>query len=625
MRNSLAFAFLIALGASCFAPVLEKQCEKDLDCGSGWRCIAAQCEPGPKDGGTGGGGNGAGVGGGGNVGGGTAGSGGFGGGLCNPSSCSSGCCAGNVCIPPSGQNATNCGRSGAQCLSCAMGAQCSGGACVGSLCDSRTCPAGCCNNNICVQLSQQNQFQCGVGGGLCQTCGSTNTCTNGMCQTATVCNAQTCPNGCCSGNVCIPFANQNQTNCGAGGNACTACSGSNVCTAGVCQPSACNGGNCSGCCINGLCIPLGAQSNMSCGRGGAACSACPAGNTCNNGTCIASGCGPQTCMGCCINGMCSRGNDQFACGINGQACVTCPAGSTCLNGSCQGCGPATCPNGCCQFGFCQGGNISSACGTGGQACTSCPPGNTCSFQKCTPTSTATVGSPCTLDSECASIGMGAICKRFTSTGNAQYQGGYCTLRCGTGVTCPGGSSCASAPSAGENDSICLQNCGAAGQCRTPGYACYSFPTGGFNACWIFPTPTTTPDAGFRPDAGTGRAIGSACTDNFQCQPPSNAFCIPQSVGGVNTGYISGYCSRNCDATNPCGAGSVCITENLGGVVSTTCKTLCFNPGGGQGICRTGYICQPSPAGAGWCGPRCSNQSFPCPGGGTCNVATGYCQ
>jgi hypothetical protein len=62
------------------------------------------------------------------------------------------------------------------------------------------------------------------------------------------------------------------------------------------------------------------------------------------------------------------------------------------------------------------------------------------------------------------------------------------------------------------------------------------------------------------------------------------------------------------------------------VTATSCKSLCFNPAGGQGVCRAGYVCEPSPTGlTGWCGPRCSNQSFPCATGGTCNPATGYCQ
>jgi hypothetical protein len=304
--------------------------------------------------------------------------------------------------------------------------------------------------------------------------------------------------------------------------------------------------------------------------------------------------------------------------------VQCPAGTQCLNGSCQGCSPTTCPSGCCQFGFCQPGNLSGACGTGGGACASCPAGSSCQFQQCTPVGAARVGSPCTLDSDCANLGMAAVCKRFTSSGNAAYVGGYCTLRCGTGLTCPMGSSCASAPSVGENDSICLQNCAATSQCRNPGYACYSFPQGNFNACWIFPTPSLS-DGGFPQDAGTARAVGAPCTDNFQCQPPNGAFCLPQSISTINTGYVGGYCSRNCDAASPCPAGSVCITENLGGVVSTTCKPLCFTPGMGQGVCRNNYICQGSPTGVSWCGPRCSNQSFPCPGGGMCNNATGYCQ
>src|SRR5262245_19045368 len=108
MRNALAISCSLAV-ASCFAPVLERQCERDQDCGSGWRCIAASCTPGDlgPDGGAGsrGGGSGGGAAGGAS-GGGTAGArgGGIGGGgtaggvtsVCDPTTCLNGCCAGNV-------------------------------------------------------------------------------------------------------------------------------------------------------------------------------------------------------------------------------------------------------------------------------------------------------------------------------------------------------------------------------------------------------------------------------------------------------------------------------------------------------------------------------------------------
>jgi hypothetical protein len=70
---------------------------------------------------------------------------------------------------------------------------------------------------------------------------------------------------------------------------------------------------------------------------------------------------------------------------------------------------------------------------------------------------------------------------------------------------------------------------------------------------------------------------------------------------------------------------VCVTHNLGGVTSTVCMQVCFNPGAGQGVCRAGYICRGNPnGGSAFCGPRCENESFSCPGGGFCDPSTGYC-
>ncbi|MBK7863566.1 MAG: hypothetical protein IPJ65_34170 [Archangiaceae bacterium] len=634
MRRTYAFTLALAV-SSCFSAVIERQCERDVDCGSGWQCIASICVPGDSDGGSAGGhaggsaGGSAGGNGAGGASGGTAGSsGGQGGGnaLCNSVNCSTGCCSGNVCIPGSAQSSTNCGRAGNQCLSCATGATCKDGQCFGATCDSTNCAGGCCVSGVCLLPAFQSPLACGVGGGICQSCGTGNSCTNGSCISQT-CNAQSCPFGCCAGNQCVGFTSQSSVVCGAGGQQCAPCPPGLSCNAGMCSMSACNASNCAGCCQGNLCIPLAGQNASACGRAGQVCSSCGAGGTCSMGTCSMTSCGPQTCSGCCQNGMCNRGSDSFACGAAGQSCTVCPPGAACLNGACQGCGPSTCPSGCCQFGFCQTGNLSNACGAGGSQCLGCAPGESCVGQKCTPVATARVGSACQVDSDCANIAMGAFCKHFTSSGNATYQGGYCTVRCGTGAGCPNGSSCGSAPTAGENDSICLANCGGPMACRMPGYACYSFSTGGFNACWIFPTPVVIDGGTPVTDAGVnGRSVGQACTVSTQCQPPNGAFCLPQNVGGVATGYLDGYCSRSCDSTQPCPAGTLCTTENLGGTSTTSCKALCFNPGGGQGICRTGYLCQPSPTGlTGWCGPRCTNQTIPCFGAGTCNTITGYCQ
>src|SRR5207249_1052258 len=151
----------------------------------------------------------------------------------------------------------------------------------------------------------------------------------------------------------------------------------------------------------------------------------------------------------------------------------------------------------------------AACGAGGQICQQCANGEMCQLQKCVPVVSSRVGDACFTDLDCAGIAPGAFCKQFTSTFNARYQGGYCTLRC-NGTTCPMGSSCATAAAFGESDVICLANCTTTTQCRMPGYACYAFGPNGPNACWIFPTPPLF-DGGMpppMPDAGVAQPVGA---------------------------------------------------------------------------------------------------------------------
>lgn len=280
----------------------------------------------------------------------------------------------------------------------------------------------------------------------------------------------------------------------------------------------------------------------------------------------------------------------------------------------------------------------------GSTCISCPNGTACNGGKCLPSMQVAVGSACNADADCSSIDPQAICRKVTVPGNWPYPNGYCTVRCqggggGGGNACPQGSVCASAPGYLENQRICLQTCGAGIGCRM-GYACYAFGTGS-SACWIYPPPPMfvdggVPDAGLdagtsldggRPDAGAGLPTGSACTTSAQCQPPSQAFCLPGSVGGISTGYQGGYCTQSCGPGQACTNGGLCVSETTGTTTTTSCKAWCFNPGGGQDVCRTGYVCNRVSAGStlGWCGPRCNNSALGCPQGQTCNAMTGYCQ
>src|SRR5439155_13087057 len=91
---------------------------------------------------------------------------------------------------------------------CGAGQRCSAGACV---CDATTCPAGCCRGNQCQPGIALDA--CGLPGTTCGMCNATR--------------ADACVNGACQ--------------CGTGG----LCATSQECVNGMCQ---CNGNTCAGCC-----------------------------------------------------------------------------------------------------------------------------------------------------------------------------------------------------------------------------------------------------------------------------------------------------------------------------------------------------------------------------------------
>jgi hypothetical protein len=165
-------------------------------------------------------------------------------------------------------------------------------------------------------------------------CNANQNCVNGSCVTPPpMCNATTCPSGCCMGNVCQP------------GNALNAC-----------------------------------------GAAGNTCQTCNANQNCSNGMCVTPPpvCSPANCTGCCINNACQPGNTATNCGASGNTCQVCPGTQSCMNGSCQTvCNPVTCPSGCCMGNVCQGGTSTSSCGSGGSACATCGATMTCTNQSCT--------------------------------------------------------------------------------------------------------------------------------------------------------------------------------------------------------------------------------------------------
>lgn len=205
---------------------------------------------------------------------------------CDALSCPSGCCfdlnGTGVCVSGSSSNA--CGSGGIKCADCLQqGLSCDATAkkCAPAKCGPQNCK-GCCAGDVCLSGTAGNA--CGLGGLVCNDCSSKGqTCNSGTGQCEgppPTCNAQTCPNGCCQGNNCIPSSN---TTCGLQGKVCQNCTLSGgTCQSGACVvPPTCNSGNCaSGCCQNNTCFA--GFTNNRCGSGGSACVDCTQQNSfCN--------------------------------------------------------------------------------------------------------------------------------------------------------------------------------------------------------------------------------------------------------------------------------------------------------------------------------------------------------
>ena len=204
---------------------------------------------------------------------------------CNATSCPNGCCTSTgTCQPYSGQSSTSCGTAGAMCAGCGGGQACASGVCS---CGGGAC-AGCCNGSTCEALSSESNTSCGSGGAACKGCPTGQECntTTGQC----VCDAASCPGGCCNGGptgTCEVFASESNTSCGVPGATCAGCGAGLECNkstgACVCDATSCPGG----CCNGSTCVVLASESNTTCGSGGAACANCTtSGETCASGTCV---------------------------------------------------------------------------------------------------------------------------------------------------------------------------------------------------------------------------------------------------------------------------------------------------------------------------------------------------
>jgi hypothetical protein len=173
------------------------------------------------------------------------------------------------------------------------------GTCV---CDATSCPSGCCSGGTCVPYASQTGASCGAAGAACAAC------TNDLCDTKSgtcACDANTCADGCCTGGAagtCEAFKAQGAGSCGASGATCGSCAGGCCSTGG--------GGVCDTTHDDGFghpyydCEPLGTYTSTSAGEACAAYKAatgssetCKGGFTCNSNTalCLESGGTPSLC------------------------------------------------------------------------------------------------------------------------------------------------------------------------------------------------------------------------------------------------------------------------------------------------------------------------------------------
>ena len=199
------------------------------------------------------------------------------------------------------------------------------------------------------------------------------------------CSRSNC-SGCCDADGVCQVGNTAEA-CGLDAVTCVACTGGQTCSAaGACTASGGGGGtdggtncspsNCTGCCQDNKCVS-GALVTA-CGKSGQVCTACTGGQDCSQGMCQAA----QTCNGCKdLVGNCQPGTAVAACGAAGAQCKTCSSGQSCINGACVGCNGTSCPDGCCDGTTCVTGTAQgiSKCGAAGQACTACVQGATCNL------------------------------------------------------------------------------------------------------------------------------------------------------------------------------------------------------------------------------------------------------
>lgn len=288
-------------------------------------------------------------------------------------------------------------------------------------CNASNCP-GCCDENANC-FTGLADVACGNGGQTCTACSSGQTCV-AMSTGADAGTGGRCLTGGMGGGAAGGAAAGGSAAGGAAGGRAGGSAGG---------AATCNAQNCP----NGCCTTTGSCQNppvtSRCGMGGAACMMCRTGQSCVNGACT-------PCNGCVdlATGRCEQGTTDALCGKNGDYCVNCGVSSgVCTNQTCTGsmpaCNATNCPTGCCDQGssMC----IQPAQQTGMQ-CGQGVPGSLCAqcgSNMCT-TNDAGIG-------ECIGGAGGGAGGGFGG-GLPNLDGGFLPGGCDANNPCPSGQCCA---------------------------------------------------------------------------------------------------------------------------------------------------------------------------------------
>ncbi len=398
-----------------------------------------------------------------------------------------------------------------------------------------------------------------------------------------------------------------------------------------CSPAKCGPQNCDGCCdsVKNTCVKKPSNNNnTTCGASGNACIDCSAtASTCNpaTSTCTAGGTGGgtgtgggggTTCDGCKLpSGTCVPSQNSSTnvsnCGIGGVACVACSSGQLCVAGACAA------PD--------AGAGIGDACNTDAD-CVGVPltaEDRMYNFKAFCKKNALDVT---------AANGVGAAYVGGYCTKRCGFEETQTTSSCGL----PKSQCSYFLGDLGEGDNSCFKTCTNDNDCRTDYFCLQGAGAQGGNLCMPMGLLATLPDGGLTinvVDAGPGfpGEAGAPCADTAACQPPAGGACIAESR---DAGFVGGACTAECTGSLSndvwCGTGGVCSPayagdDSRGPVIRWFCERGCgpLGDGGVVGTCRDGYACEGTNRFA-TCTPKCTNSGVSCRSGTTCNTTTGLC-